>query len=74
MEKHATVTYAELPTPLEARMNDELLAGAEEPLPPAPPVEFYIPATSALQVRRPRTLKHGDTFGVFDHHGDIVPA
>ena len=25
-------------------------------------------------VRRPRTLKHGDTFGVFDHYGDIVPV
>ena len=31
MEKHATVKYAELSTPLEARMNDELPAGAEEP-------------------------------------------
>jgi glycogen debranching enzyme len=37
-------------------------------------VEFYIPATSSLQERRPRTLKHGDTFGVFDHYGDIVPG
>jgi glycogen debranching enzyme len=56
-------------------MNDELPAGAaEEHPPPAPPVEFYIPATSSLQVRRPRTLKHGDTFGVFDHYGDVVPA
>ena len=55
-------------------MNDDRPAGAEEPSPSAPPVEFYIPATSSLQVRRPRTLKHGDTFGVFDHYGDIVPA
>lgn len=37
-------------------------------------VQFYIPATSSLQERRPRTLKHGDTFGVFDHYGDIVPG
>ena len=36
--------------------------------------QFYIPATSSLQERRPRTLKHGDTFGVFDHNGDIVPG
>lgn len=35
-------------------------------------VQFYVPATSSLQERRPRTLKHGDTFGVFDHYGDIV--
>ena len=32
---------------------------------------FYIPAAAA-SVRRPRTLKHGDTFGVFDHYGDIL--
>jgi glycogen debranching enzyme len=38
----------------------------------APVTEFYIPATASLQERRPRTLKHGDTFGVFDHYGDIV--
>jgi glycogen debranching enzyme len=40
----------------------------------APVVEFYIPATSSLQERRPRTLKYGDTFGVFDHYGNIVPG
>lgn len=38
----------------------------------APPVQFYIPATASLLERRPRTLKHGDTFGVFDHYGDII--
>jgi glycogen debranching enzyme len=38
----------------------------------APATEFYIPATASLQERRPRILKHGDTFGVFDHYGDIV--
>ena len=37
-------------------------------------VQFYIPATSSLLERRPRTLKHGDTFGVFDHYGDIIPG
>ena len=39
-----------------------------------PTVQFYIPATSSLIERRPRTLKHGDTFGLFDHYGDIVPG
>ncbi len=52
--------------------------GAARPAPPLPPsapaVQFYIPATSSLQERRPRTLKHGDTFGLFDHYGDIVPG
>lgn len=36
-------------------------------------LQFYIPATSSLFERRPRTLKQGDTFAVFDHYGDIVP-
>ena len=34
-------------------------------------VQFYIPATSSLLERRPRTLKHDDTFAMFDHYGDI---
>src|SRR6185437_3966895 len=41
------------------------------PAPDHHPV-FYIPATASLQERRPRILKHGDTFAVFDHNGDIV--
>jgi glycogen debranching enzyme len=49
-------------------------AGAEALRRLAPAIEFYIPATSSLQERRPRTLKHGDTFGVFDHYGNIVPG
>ena len=38
--------------------------------PGAPTAQFFIPATASLQERRPRTLKHGDTFAVFDHNGD----
>lgn len=34
--------------------------------------EFYIPAAASLQERRPRTLKEGDTFAVFDHNGDVL--
>ena len=30
----------------------------------------FVPALSSLEERRPRTLKHGDTFAVFDHNGD----
>ena len=41
-------------------------------LAPTSPIEFYIPGTSSILERRPRTLKHGDMFGVFDHFGDIT--
>ena len=34
--------------------------------------QFQIPATISLQERRPRTLKHGDMFAVFDHYGDAA--
>ncbi len=37
-------------------------------------VEFYIPATSSILERRPRTLKHGNSFAVFDHYGDVIEA
>ena len=36
------------------------------------PAQFFIPAVASLQERRPRTLKHGDTFAVFDHNGDAL--
>jgi glycogen debranching enzyme len=41
---------------------------------PAGPADVTAPvaARESLQERRPRTLKHGDTFGVFDHNGDAV--
>jgi glycogen debranching enzyme len=32
---------------------------------------FAIQATTSLQEQRPRVLKHGDTFAVFDRNGDI---
>src|SRR4051812_10485182 len=38
----------------------------------APPAEFFIQAATSLQERRPRTLKHGDTFAVFDPNGDAL--
>ena len=37
---------------------------------PVPEVPFYIPATGP-STRPRRTLKHGDSFAVFDSHGDI---
>jgi len=39
-----------------------------------PEGQFVIPATGSLHELRPRTLKHGDTFGVFDHNGDAIGA
>ena len=40
---------------------------ADEP----PPSQYQIAASATLQERRTRTLKHGDTFAVFDYRGDI---
>jgi glycogen debranching enzyme len=55
-------------------MNDvDLAEAANRPVTRTPQVRFYIAATSSLLERRPRTLKHGDTFGLFDHYGDVVP-
>jgi glycogen debranching enzyme len=33
---------------------------------------YEIAATASLHERRPRTLKHNDTFAVFDHSGDVL--
>ena len=35
--------------------------------------KFYILATSSLADEQSRVLKHGDTFALFDRHGDIRP-
>lgn len=57
-------------------MNESTSALMEEPTPQ--PVgttgiaQFFIPAAASLQERRPRTLKHGDTFALFDHNGDAL--
>jgi glycogen debranching enzyme len=37
------------------------------------PDQFYIPAAASMQERRPRALKHGDTFAMFDPNGNILP-
>jgi glycogen debranching enzyme len=34
--------------------------------------QFAVASQSSLQERRPRILKHGDTFGVFDRNGDVL--
>lgn len=33
---------------------------------------ILVPAQTSLQEQRPRTLKHGDTFAVYDHNGDVL--
>lgn len=35
--------------------------------------DFVVAATASLQERRPLTLKHGDTFALFDSNGDAIP-
>lgn len=35
---------------------------------------FYIAATTSIQESWPRTLKYGNTFAMFDQHGDILNA
>ena len=37
-------------------------------------IHFYIQATELIQERWPRTLKQGDTFGLFDALGDVRRA
>ena len=37
----------------------------------APAPQFAIAVSATVQQRRTRTLKHGDTFAVFDHRGDM---
>jgi glycogen debranching enzyme len=35
--------------------------------------QFVVPPASSVRERLPRTLKHGDSFGVFDSSGDAMP-
>lgn len=47
-------------------------AGADRSVENLP--EFYIPATESLAERRPRTIKHGDLFALFDRFGGRAGA
>jgi glycogen debranching enzyme len=38
---------------------------------PSHPDRFYVEATSSLVDRPTRVLKHGETFAIFDRHGDM---
>jgi glycogen debranching enzyme len=50
-------------------VNSESTAHSVDDAVPAP--QYAIAASATLQERRTRTLKHGDTFAVFDQRGDI---
>lgn len=52
---------------------DEPKPGLFEPVVVAS-VQPAATAPAALQIRQLRTLKHGDTFAVFDHNGDALTA
>jgi len=49
-----------------------VLATSDVDLPTQVPEPFSVSTTVSLQERRYRTIKSGDTFGVFDHGGDIL--
>ena len=62
------------PNPMKTPLPHEPLP---DPSPAAHPVDepaapqYAIAVSDTLQQRRTRTLKHGDTFAVFDHRGDM---
>ena len=60
MKPATSESLIKAPTLIKALAFDEL----------APPA-LHIPATTSLPERRPRALKDGDLFAVFDHRGDI---
>lgn len=55
---------------MERAKSAEEVAQKTVPANSTPVAQFFIPAAASLQERRPRTLKHGDTFALFDHNGD----
>lgn len=62
---------------ISAVVKDYILNSSPDIAPPAssveqaPATQFSIAPGAAFQERRTRTMKHGDTFAVFDHRGDI---
>jgi glycogen debranching enzyme len=51
--------------------NPSSQSAPEAPNSEAVPNPFYISTTTSILEGRPRTLKHNDTFAVFDHYGDV---
>ncbi|APG94889.1 amylo-alpha-1,6-glucosidase (plasmid) [Sinorhizobium americanum] len=52
------------------RAKGSAMSPADVDSPVTEPPEYSVAAATSLQERRPNTLKHGDTFAVFDHNGD----
>ena len=55
-----------------AQVYDVSEAQAHTPAGTAQIAQVFVPAAASLQERRPRTLKCDDTFGLFDHNGDVL--
>ncbi len=56
------------------KKGDLIAAVSKEAAAPEAVPQFYIPATESIQTAWPHTLKHGNTFALFDDCGDIVNA
>jgi glycogen debranching enzyme len=66
--------FLQVTTDTGARLNTSTLLNSESPahaVDDAAAPQYAISASASLQERRTRTLKHGDTFAVFDQRGDI---
>jgi glycogen debranching enzyme len=58
--------------PTSESIREHVATGRASELAPGDP--YYIVAPAPLAGERDRVLKQGDTFAVFDHHGDIRPV
>src|SRR5271170_3965899 len=54
--------------------DDRPVAGRTTPETEVVGSPYHILAAASLADERTRVLKHGDTFAVFDHYGDIKPG
>lgn len=52
-------------------MNEEVRRATE--VEPAEPSRYFIQSETSIAESERHVLKHGDTFGVFDNHGDVSP-
>jgi glycogen debranching enzyme len=57
--------------PVNSSLKLETQPGADGATSDDIPAQYRIAASATSQERRTRTLKHGDTFAVFDHRGDM---
>ncbi len=74
MDRSQSVSRPEKPATGGRATNGGSTPGEAIPIAQADGSAFRILAASSLADERTRVLKHGDTFGVFDHYGDIKPG